>query len=111
MGEGTRPATLYFAREDGSGTPIPCGFEEWTLPNDCVGNVERYPVQSLDGLTMEVKSKHLRCHSRKRFVKLLMGRGWSRNAANARARRRRKEGMTYSHAWWLECFSSGPFFS
>lgn len=41
------------------------------------------------------------CRSRKRFVKLLMGRGYSRNQANAVARQIVSEGKSYrDELWW-----------
>lgn len=61
------------------------------------------PLVGEYSIPFSAKSKY--CKSRKRFVKLLMGRGWSRNAANACAKRQREIGISYSFAWWLHCFS------
>lgn len=105
MGEGTKPATLYFAREDGTGTPLPCGLGEFTLPDDYADSAEGF--QPLEGYTLEVKSKHLRCHSRRRLVKLLMGQGRSRNESNRIARQCRERGIPYKREWFMRFFDGG----
>ncbi len=47
--------------------------------------------------------KHHRCRSRKRFVKLLMGRGYPRNVANLLADLvRYTEGLSFQKAWDFE---------
>lgn len=107
MGEGARAGTLYFAADSENATPIPVGVGALTLPNDCADNAEPYPVQSLDGFSVAVKSKHIRCHSRRRLVKLLMGQGRSRNESNRIARQCRERGIPYKREWFLRFFDGG----
>ena len=56
-------------------------------------------------LTMTVKTpKHWRCRSRKRFIKLVMSKGISRNGAVWLANWVRNAGYTYAQAWWPWCW-------
>lgn len=48
------------------------------------------------------------CRSRKRFVKLLMGRGYSRNQANAAARQIVSEGKSYKDELWRRLLIGPP---
>ena len=43
--------------------------------------------------------KHWRCRGRKRFIKLMMGEGWTRNWAEALANLVRRSKIPYSEAW------------
>lgn len=43
--------------------------------------------------------------TRKRYCKLMMAKGWSRNAANASADRVRKAG-SYAELWFSNCFTA-----
>ena len=45
--------------------------------------------------------------TRKRFVKLLMSRGYSRNEANSRARAAVSAGFTYDCAYFAVCVETG----
>ena len=50
--------------------------------------------------TIDVKPpKHWSCRSRKRFIKLMMGEGWTRNWAEALAHLVRGSKIPYSEAW------------
>lgn len=56
-------------------------------------------------LSATITIKGLRCASRKRFVKLLMGHGWERNAANIMAEIAKEEKISYQYllsAMWAD---------
>lgn len=58
-------------------------------------------------------SKHYRCKSRKRYIKLLMGEGVERNFAEAFADIIRAFDDSYQRAWMLRCLNrenSGRYF-
>lgn len=105
MGDNISRATLYAVLNGGSAEPFPVEFGEFTLPDGCADSAEPRPVQSLDDLTLEVKSKHLRCKSRRRLVKLLMEQGRSRNDSNRIARQCRECGIPYKREWFRRFFT------
>ena len=93
MGPDTRPGVLFWA----NGTPA-TQFDEISAPDS---NDEGFPP--FEGFTLKIKTpKPLRCHSRKRFVKLIMGMGFSRNFANECAVRARRNELSYQKG--LACF-------
>lgn len=78
-----------------NGTPFP----EITLLPDVPGS-EVWPIPEPITLTLHVNPpKHWRCKSRKRFVKMVMGEGWPRNAAESLARFCAAFEIPYSRAW------------
>lgn len=86
MGPDTRPGVLYWA----DGTPA-TQFDEISAPDS---GDEGFPP--FEGFTLKIKiPKPLRCHSRKRFVKLIMGMGFSRNFANECAVWTRRAKLSY----------------
>lgn len=71
---------------------------EITLPAD-VPEREITPLLEPMEFTMQIKTpKHLRCRSRKRFIKLMMSDGITRNCAEQLADSTRKL-MPYVEAW------------
>ena len=93
MGPDTRPGVLFWA----NGTPA-TQFDEISAPDS---KDEGFPP--FEGFTLKIKTpKPLRCHSRKRFVKLIMGMGFSRNFANECAVRARRNELSYQKG--LACF-------
>ena len=93
MGPDTRPGVLFWA----DGTPA-TQIDEISAPDS---NDEGFPP--FEGFTLKIKTpKPLRCHSRKRFVKLIMGMGFSRNFANECAVRARRNELSYQKG--LACF-------
>lgn len=65
-------------------------------PNDMITSLEPIEIHGTFKL-----GKHLRCKSRKRFIKLLMSHGYPRKEANAIAFYMRD--LSYQQAW-CECF-------
>ena len=75
---GERNGTLYYSDGQPVGAPLP----DFSI---CCGT-----------------RKHFHCKSRKRFIKLLMGNGYSRNDANYLARYAQKKERPYQSVWnWM----------
>ena len=90
--------TLYL-----NGEPIAWGQGE--LPEITVPEEVREPQKSIGmcermKFTLTIKMpKRWRCRSRKRFIKLLMSKGISRNQAGSVARLARIAGVPYGELW------------
>lgn len=84
---------------NGEPLAIPPGgnLPEITLAPDCDGSIDSPLAESSLSVTMELKIKKAwRCHSRKRFIKILMGHGFTRNQAAEIA-----EAVTWPHRYNL----------
>ena len=94
--ESESSGTLYW-----DGVPLMTGvFQEITIPKDAQ---EQDPPRLLDAgtvLTFTMKMpKCWSCGSRRRFIKLLMSKGISRNQAGSVARVARIAGVRYRELW------------
>lgn len=72
---------------------IPYEIPEVTIP---IGTHSEWPYINTS-LTFRCRVRHAR--TRKRFVKYLMGHGYSRNEANALAESYHRHGYTWEHAF------------
>jgi len=78
--ENSRKKPMFYMMMDGQPVAVEPDFAEITFAEDQQGNT----VMDNCEFSMRVKLPHsLRCRSRKRFVKLLMASGYSRDAAHA----------------------------
>lgn len=104
MGPGEeRPTILYFLSDDGqyqriaqpSDLQLSVGFEN----EGAVEYMSRFSDVEVTGTI-----KGPRCHSRKRYVKLLMSEGLGRNDANLKADVLRDMGYSWGKAWISHIF-------
>ena len=94
---GSKKSNCAFGYIDNSGSfvklgEIPCEIPEVTIPAD----TGLSPL-SAKSFTLSFRVRHPR--TKKRFVKFLMGQGYSRNAANALAASYHRHGYTWGQAF------------
>ena len=87
--------TLYYNGEPLSLATLP----EIAVPPDAPRPEVDLPFQSVKFTVRFKTPKHWRCRNRKRFIKLMMGEGWTRNWAEALAHLVRGSKIPYSEAW------------
>ena len=90
--------TGYTVYSDGE--PVKMGqLQEITLLEEAVAEAENF-LAKIPEITVYLKTpKRWRCRSRKRFIKLVMSEGVSRNKAEWLERAVRMMRMSYNEAW------------